>query len=524
MFEIKTPKTLLFSFIVLLFANFSFAQKQKIEILNAKRLDSAERNGESARKLTGDVKLRQGELTLTCDSAYFYTRINAVDAFGNVHIQRGDSLDIFSDSLKYDGEGSEVRFYRNVHLIEKRLKLDTELLYYDLNNDIAKYYLGGHLYNKDIDLTSKRGYYYTKSQQAFFKDSVVLVSKDYTIYSDTLEYKYEIERLVFHGPSHIINEENNIYCESGWYDTPTGKSLFGKNTVLRSDGQYLESDSLYYEQKIDFGISYDRFLWKDDSLGIILNAYYAEFYRKKNQIHATDSVILTYIMNDDSLFLTSDLLKSGRDSITDKQEMHAYHDVVFYKSDLQGKCDSLFFSFSDSTIRMFYEPILWSNINQLTGDTIAIRMKNNKVNQVDLLQNGFIINQADSVHEFFNQIKGRNIYGYFKNNELHKMLVRGNGESVYFGKDDEEAYIGVNKALCSNMWIYLQDNEVSRISFLQKPDAEFIPIQKSTPSEMILKDFLWRHDERPEDKAAIYQERKGPFPLKDLVPEDYQPH
>ncbi|MEX2589154.1 MAG: OstA-like protein [Chitinophagales bacterium] len=495
-------------FLLLFFiAEKSYGQKQKIEILNAKRLNSAERNGQTARKLTGDVKLRQGDLTLNCDSAYFYTNINAVDAFGNVHIQRGDSLDIYSDSLKYDGESREVRFFENVHLRESRLNLDTRLLYYDIKNEIARYYEGGHVYNDDIDLNSKRGYYYTSSKKAFFKDSVVLISDDYTIYSDTLEYQYAIERLVFHGPSNIISEQNHIYCESGWYDTPTGKSTFGKNTVLRSEGQYLESDSLYYEQETDYGISYDRFLWKDDSLGIILNAYYAEFYRKKDEIHATDSILLIYIMDMDSLFLTSDSLETGRDSISGKQEMNAFHDVVFFKSDLQGRCDSLFFSFGDSTIRMFYDPVLWSSVNQLTGDTIAIRLKNNKVDEVDLLKNGFIISEADEEHGFYNQIKGRNIYGYFRNNELHKMLVKGNGESVYYGKDEQEAYIGINKALCSNMWIYLQNQEVSRISFLQKPDAAFTPIQKIHPDDFLLKDFIWRPDERPASKEAIYQER-----------------
>lgn len=507
MSEIKFSKTLFFCFIILLFANASFAQKKKIDILNANSLSSAERNGQSARKLNGDVKLRQGELTLTCDSAYFYVQINAVDAFGHVHIQRGDSLDIYSDSLKYNGESKEVRLYGNVRMREARLNLDTKLLYYDMENDIAKYYLGGHVYNDEIDLNSERGYYYTNANTAYFKDSVVLVASDYTIYSDTLEYQYKIKRLVFHGPSHIVGEESTIYCESGWYDTPSGKSLFGENTKLRSEGQYLESDSLYYEQKAEYGISYDRFLWKDDSLDIILNANYAEFYKAKDEIYATDSILMIYILDEDSLFLTSDSLETSKDSLSDKQQMNAFHNVSFFKSDLQGRCDSLFFSFVDSTIRMYYNPVLWSGVNQLTGDTIAIHLKKGKVHQVDLQKNGFIINEASEEHPFYNQIKGRNIFGYFRENELYKMLVKGNGESVYYGKDDYEAWIGINKAICSNMWIYLENREVSRISFLQKPDASFVPIQKIHPKDFELKGFVWRNKERPISKETIFQER-----------------
>ena len=56
--------------------------------------------------------------------------------------------------------------------------------------------------------------------------------------------------------------------------------------------------------------------------------------------------------------------------------MRAYHGCRIFSKDLQAKCDSLSYSFQDSVIRLYKSPVLWSEENQLTSDSMAIFTKN----------------------------------------------------------------------------------------------------------------------------------------------------
>jgi hypothetical protein len=119
-----------------------------------------------------------------------------------------------------------------------------------------------------------------------------------------------------------------------------------------------------------------------------------------------------------------------------------------------------------------------------------------------LRHNAFIISEVDTVH--YNQIKGKDITGHFINSELRKVNVRGNGQSVYYAEDDKGRYIGINKAECSDMVIFLDSNEVSRITFLKKPDAKLLPLEKANPDELKLKNFRWYGALRPKTKDDIF--------------------
>lgn len=459
------------------------------------------------RKLLGNVKMRQGDVLMDCDSAYFYTKRNAVDAFGNVHITQGDDLNIYSDSLKYNGDDKLADLYSNVKLVEPRMTLTTERLTYNMQTKQAKYAQGGHVVGTDMDLVSERGYYYSESKMAYFRDNVEVVGSDYKLSADTLGYHVDTETSYFYGPTDITTSNNNIYCESGWYATQTGKSLFGENTILYDNPQILYADSLYYDQKKGYGEAYKDFVWKDTSMNILLSGREATFYREDQRIFATDSAMLTYIMDGDSLFMVADTLRSIKDT-NDIREFTAYYDVRIYKSDLQGLCDSLFFSYKDSIIRMYDDPVLWSDQNQLTGDTIFMTLQNNALHSVELFENGFIISKS-SQGGLYDQIKGRRIYGYFVDAKLDRMHAVGNGETIYYGKDARTRYIGVNKAVCSDMWIYVKNNRVARINFLNEPVAKFSPIQTINPSNFLLADFLWREDERPMSKKGLFHLRNS---------------
>ncbi len=479
----------------------AFSQSsQKIEILNADalKMDTLHR----AKKLVGNVRLRQDETLMSCDSALFYNNVNAVDAYGNVFIDDTETR-VYADSLKYDGEKKDATLFGNVRVVQDSATLATTKLIYNSALKQAAYYEGGNVTARDMNITSRRGYYHTATKDARFKGDVVVIGKDYDLRTDTLRYDTKTEISHFYGPTEIRRARENIYCESGWYDTKTGVSVFGKNTLLKSEAQKIWADSLEYDSNKGFGRAYKNFRWTDTTMKAILTGSRAVYFTEMQRITVTDSALLIYLVDEDSLFLTADTLKSREDTTADATEFFAYPNVRIYKTNLQGVCDSLAFSFRDSTIRMYKNPVLWNDENQLTGDTIAVLLRNEKLDRIELYENGFIANKAHD--ELFNQIKGKHIYGYFKDRKLDRLLADGNGESIYYGKDEEDAFIGVNKAICSNMWIYLKDEQVSRITFLTKPEATFFPIQSVQPKDFLLKEFEWKEELRPKSKGELFE-------------------
>ena len=87
------------------------------------------------------------------------------------------------------------------------------------------------------------------------------------------------------------------------------------------------------------------------------------------------------------------------------------------------------------------------------------------------------------------------------------MLVEGNAESIYFGKDEQDRYIGMNSSLSSKMRMYFEDQQVEKIVFIDKPEATFTPMRKLSTNEMKLKGFEWHAEKRPGSKEDLIKEQ-----------------
>lgn len=78
----------------------------------------------------------------------------------------------------------------------------------------------------------------------------------------------------------------------------------------------------------------------------------------------------------------------------------------------------------------------------------------------------------------------------FKENDLDSINVLGNGESIYYIQDDiTEEIVGLNKIICSDMRIQIEDRSLKNINFLQKPDATLFPIAEINSELMWLKHY-----------------------------------
>ena len=371
-----------------------------------------------------------------------------------------------------------------------------------MNTKSAYYYGGGTMNSitRKNKLVSEKGTFNTETNTIFFKKNVKLENESYTMTSDTLIFNTLSEITYFHGPTHIISDSNTIYCESGWYDTKTEKASFSKHALVNYGEQTLTGDSIYYERNEGIGKAYRNIVLTDTSSKLIVKGGYGMFNEKTNYSIITKKPLLIQHEEKDTLYLTADTLELFQDSI--RTEYFAYRNVKFYKNDLQGSTDSLAYSEKDSLMTFFGNPVLWSGENQLNSDSLKIKTFEGKVYNIFMKQNCFIVEQKDSLH--FNQIKGKEMTGYFDKNELKRLFVKGNGEALYFMEEDS-TISAMNKIVCNNILIEVDSSELQNITFYEQPTGSVTPIKDVKVEEIILKDFKNYFAIRPKSSEDLME-------------------
>jgi lipopolysaccharide export system protein LptA len=490
---------------LLFLAIVSIAQNDKaksVKILHAKKLTDG--RAKNYQKLIGKVGLQSGEMTLYCDSA----EINQINsdfwAWGKVYMVRaGGEVKAWGDSLKFDGINRKgVMYGTPVKLQKGKEQLLTNRLYFDENRNVAYYLSGGEITKEDVKITSEIGYYFTKAETMHLRDSVLITHPDYTIYSDSLIYNVKQDFARFYGPTNIYKDEDHVYCERGFFSNPQEKFEFVKNAKIESKENTIFADSIWVDQKNEISKAYTNVLLRDTANKVDIYGQYAFFNQANSTSFVTDSVLFEQQMDGDTLFMTCDTLRALEvDSV---KEFYAYHKVKLFKKDLQGKCDSLSYSFKDSLMRMYVDPVLWNDNSQMKGDTLQIFTQKNKLKTLYLFGNSSIISLTDSVGDLYDQIYGKNMIGHFKEGKIQSMDVLGNGQTLYFAKEDDGSYSGVNQAICANMRIVFKDQKIGRIVFLQQPVATFFPLNKLPKKEQKLTNFSWQQAQRPKSKADLW--------------------
>jgi len=432
-----------------------------LEILNADLTAYDVQIGNDARKLIGNVRLKHENVTMTCDSAYFYPSTSSVDAFSNVRIQQGDTLTLKGDRAYYDGISRLARFRNNVELVNKDITLLTDSLNYNRTAGFAYYFGGGILTQVDSRLTSGRGRYILDTEDFYFMDSVVIVNPDYTIRTDSMRYNTRQEISYFSGPTEITGEERYIYCENGWYDMQQDISYVTDHAYMEEAGRILKGDTLYYEAEQGFGRAVSNVEIIDTAQNMILKGNFGLYYSEQETMMVTDSALMIQIDGSDTMYVHADTLRTMQNPEFEEQSriLKAYHKVKIFRTDLQVMCDSLVYVEADSAFDFFGEPVIWSDENQLTASHIRIYVVNQQLEKMELNGVAFVASQKDSVS--FDQMRGKEMTGYFKENKLDRIFVSGNGQTIYYATD-QEIIVGANKTVCSPLSMF--PDEEARLS------------------------------------------------------------
>lgn len=507
--------------------------KKKIQIAQTDSLLFQTQELGKFRKLIGKVILKHDDATMYCDSAIIDIDANYMTAYGNqVHIKKGDSIDVWGNFLEYFGDQKQARLTGLCSMRDKTMILTTPELNYNTGTDIGNYMSGGRVVNKETTITSAIGYYFHQQSEAVFYGDVVLKSPDRTIYADSLRYNTEKEIAYFICKTKIIDNKDSsvIETEDGYYDTKKEKAYFGKNAVIHKDDAYVKANSIDYDNNTKISIAQGNVVFSDSVQRTTILSNYIYSNEDSSFLLAYKDPLMISVSEDktDTMYLSADTLMSYKIAVLDTvytydtivkdsiinmelvtdsvKIVKAYYNMKMIQGEMSANSDSLFYSEIDSTFKLYKNPILWMDSTQITGDSIFLFTKNNEINRVDVYNNAFIANIQDD--EIFNQIKGKFIQAFIEDKKINKVEVDGNAESIYFIKDKKEnAYDGANKSVSGYITVSFNDGEVNRIKLTASPEAEFTPMKKLNPETFRLTGFVWNWNKKPLTLYDVIRDR-----------------
>lgn len=507
---------------------------QMVYLEHSETLSFDEARLPDAQILKGNVCFRHDSALMYCDSAYFYDKKNSLHAFGHVHLIQGDSIEGFGDKLHYDGNTKIAKFRKHVKLIHNgRTTLRTDYMDYDRAKDVAYYFSGGTIEDTVNILKSIRGTYTPSNNQAIFSGEVELVNPKYVLTTDTLWYNTETYQADLMSPTKIVYEyETTILSSKGWYNTKTELSmLLDRSQIIHTDGMTLTGDTIYYDKALGYGKVLGNMQSIDSTNHLTLYGNKGEVWDSDNHGYVTDSALLiewsdstmyTYMHADslftdqipyqiyrlvekDSVMVDSVWQHPAPDTLwidTTYLQVQAFCNVRIYREDVQSVCDSMHYNGKDSIATLSGDPVSWNENNQVSADTVIIYTKDGSVDYIHGIGNAIAIKQ-DTEQEY-NQLAGKEMFAYVKDGDLYKVDVQGNAETVFYPREEDGTFMGVNKTQSSFVTLYLENRQIHHIRFTSSTAGVMIPMDQATREEKYLVTFFWADHERPRKPGDVF--------------------
>ncbi|MCL2417212.1 MAG: hypothetical protein FWD02_04675 [Bacteroidales bacterium] len=456
-----------------------------------------------------NVVIQHGNIRIFSNFAEVNSITQDFEAWGNLRIRVPNGI-ITGVRLRNYPQQNVMIVHQDVVFTDRdSTQLFTDRLVYDRRTEISTYTTGGRIVMTDSTvLTSQIGHFHGRTNAFHARTDVVITHPDYLIHTDSVQMYDDV--IYFFGPTHVWSDDNYLFAERGWKNTEKQIASLSQNAFIQTPEQRIYADSIYYEMEIDFGMAFNNVIAIDSANDIIIHSDFALTDRRIGDAWFTKNPVAIFINDGDSLFLRGDTLRIAYDTNTnDIIHMLAYHNVRFFRHDMQGAGDSLAYVVADSTLTMFGDPIVWSNNDQMTSDTIRILLSDNRPKHMYLLNQAFIVSRG--YHEgIFNQIRGREAIGLFNDSsDLESIQVFENVETIYFIMDDSDnSLIGILKQPAEEMKMRIENQAIVSINYLRPGPGSMFPYDELPAEERFLEGFLWQIERRPKSRDDIFSQKE----------------
>lgn len=471
---------------------------------------------------SGNVVFEHQGSVLTADEVVLYQKENFLKAIGNVVLTTADGSKITAEEMEYDGNTERGIARRNVVLTDTKQTIKTETLYYDKIPNTAYFNTGGTIYSNDGSVMyTKAATYYLNTKMIDFIGRSNIETDKYTIVSDNIKTNQVTGVSDFFGPTTIrdkANLRNYVYTELGTHNSKTGESFLNKNSRIHYNDKILTGDKLYFNRNTGFGKGNGNVMLEDPKEKRFIKGGYGEIYEKKDSAMVTDKPYAVKILTKDSVYISAEKFLTyqkpdSANALKKKSFLRAFKKVRIYKTNMQGRSDSLSFNETDGEMHLIRKPILWMGVKQVTGDEIRVYSNPEKeiTDSIRVLGNAFAISKVDSLNmkDEFHQIKSKNMIVYLKDNAIDVAKAVGNAQAINYADDENEktheiTRIGVALSTCGEIAAQFLERRLEVVDCNIGANTDTYPMSKISKDERFFKDFNWNTKDRPQKWRDIF--------------------
>lgn len=488
--------------------------ENKVKIIHADEMSKNPEKYEGNQYLTGNVQIEHQGSVLTADEVIIYNEENFVKAIGNTRLQNADGSVITAGEMEYDGNTQKGVARKDVVLTDPKQTIKTDILYYDKLNNQAYFNTGGTISDSQGNVMyTKSATYFLTTKMIDFVGNVKIDNAQYIIEGANIKQNQNTKVAEFFGPTTITNRanpKNRVYTERGTYRMETKEAFLNKNSKIFYNDKILTGDDMYYNQLSGFGKATGNVTLDDPKERRYIKGGYGEIFEKKDSSMMTKNPYAVKIMEKDSIYFASEKIISyqkpdSSDIKIKKSYLRAYKKARIYKSNAQGRADSIAFNETDGIMHMYTNPILWSGEKQVTGDKVEayFNTKTEDLDSLKVIGNAFAISKVDSLtlKDEFNQVKGKFMTVYCENNDIKEARVVGNAQAIAYVDDvDKETKkperIGITLSACGIIGALFEERGLQIISCSIGATSDTYPMSRIEPARRKFPDFNWNTKDR----------------------------
>lgn len=482
-------------------------------------------------ELIGEVTLDQGSKQLwTRNLTYHLGERYGAYSQGGVLVDK--ELQVSSRQGIYYADNGEVVFRDSVVVLHPEFNLAADSMRYLAENSTVLFTGPTNIYTPKAEIYCESGFYNLENETAEFNSNAQYAGDKKKATADTIRYNSASGEILMLGHVHVEENEKRIDGTSLRYLEGSGETWITGSPARYTDsirainspeifynektnqvstkgaGEISDGDLLMKAEQFDFdqatgiGRASGNVMWSDTAKDLGIRADSIDYAKESGYIlaYGEKRPLFYTLVEQDTLYICADTLnmfnQADTSSLNDTMRViKAYHDVRLFKTDMQGRSDSLVFNDADSLFRFFGDPVLWSDTTQFSADTITMSIKNNRLNDITLTQKAIIISELYGT--YYDQIKGKTILARFDSSAIKDMLVHGNAESVYYTRDEQSAFIGVNKTICSKMYFTFLKGQIHLLKYYGENSSSMMPMGEADHEHLRLEGFRWRPDDRP---------------------------
>lgn len=501
-------------------------QGQKVRLIHSDFFQKTPEKYNGNPYFSGNVQFEHQGSLLSADEVIFYEEQNFVKAIGNVKLQNADGSVITAGEMEYDGNSQKGIAKKNVVLTDPKQTIKTETLYYDRISNKAYFNTGGTISDASNVMYTKSATYDLSSKMIDFTGNVKINNPEYTVEGTNIKQNQNTNTADFFGPTTITNKQNpanQVYTERGSYNMNSKEVYLKKNSRINYNDKILTGDDMYFNQITGFGRAKGNVTLRDPKERRFMKGGYGEIFEKKDSAMMTDRPYAVKILEKDSMYFSAQKILAyqkvdATDPLKKKSFLRAYRKSRMFKSNIQVRADSLSFNETDGIMHLFGKPIAWSGEKQVTGDKIEAYFdtENEYIDSLKVVGNAFAISKADSLNlkDEFNQVKGKLMTVYYKENKVNLAKVIGNAQAITYADDQNEKTketerIGVSLSTCGTIEAEFEENKVQIISCNVGANTDIYPMSKISREKRFFPDFNWNTKDRLRKWEDIFLDSPG---------------